>query len=91
LIGEKDIDLRQAVELIKAEKPEMGKNIDIVEPYKKEYQITEEKIKDLTHRLKRERVYTWYLFSISWIFWAIWSTRISELAVFCSSSAASTW
>lgn len=58
LVGEKDIDLRQAIELIKAEMPEIGKNIDIVEPYGKEYKITEEKIKYITQRLKREKVYT---------------------------------
>ena len=37
LIGEKDIDFRQAVEIIKKENPKLGKNIDFVEPYKKEY------------------------------------------------------
>ena len=37
IIGEKDIDFRQAIELIKEEDPELGKNMDFVEPYKKEY------------------------------------------------------
>lgn len=57
LIGEKDIDLRQAVELIKAERPEMGENMDIVEVYEGEYRITEKRIRDLSGRLKRERDY----------------------------------
>jgi len=39
IIGEKDIDFRQAVELIKKEDPYIGKNLDFVEPYKREYQL----------------------------------------------------
>lgn len=36
IIGEKDIDFRQAIDLIKKEHPKIGKNLDYVEVYEKE-------------------------------------------------------
>lgn len=36
IIGEKDIDFRQAIDLIKKEHPKLGKNLDYVEVYEKE-------------------------------------------------------
>lgn len=37
IIGEKDIDFKQAIDLIKKESPKLGKNLDYVEVYRKEY------------------------------------------------------
>lgn len=33
LVGEKDIDIRQAINIIKKDNPRLGKNIDYIEPY----------------------------------------------------------
>ncbi len=37
IVGERDIDLRQAIDLIKKEHPKLGKNLDYVEVYEREY------------------------------------------------------
>jgi len=55
LIGERDIDLRQSVEIIKAEKPKLGKYIDFVEVYKNEYHTDKEKIEKYRQDAKQER------------------------------------
>ena len=37
IVGEKDVDLKQAIDLIKKEHPKLGKNLDYAEVYKEEY------------------------------------------------------
>lgn len=37
IVGERDIDLKQAIDLIKKERPKLGKNLDYVEVYTREY------------------------------------------------------
>lgn len=53
LVAERDIDLRQAVEIIKAEDQKISRNLDFVEPYAQDYRPSEKRKKQLADYAKK--------------------------------------